>query len=173
MKPRNTPLFPLFILAIVLMNLGCYRCGEPTACHGLNCEFGECDPDLGECICDPHYQGDLCDQAFNEKFSGTFTLSETCTPNGAAPYPLILSPRPATLNHILIKGLNGDTTTVLTAELLQDAHSFILPRQLHGTSGYEIEANGSMNQQKRHITLSYNLFQGTALIKECTASSTW
>jgi PKD repeat protein len=127
-----------------------------VAC-AATCINGECVN--GNCICDLGYEGVDCGTAVNAKFSGTYSLSETCNPSGAAgPYAIAVSPKSGSLVEVTFVGLWEIPANVVTAVVANSGLNFTIARQPI-YSGFEIQSSsGSITADGSTINLAYTIY---------------
>jgi PKD repeat protein len=124
----------------------------------------------GDCICNAGYEGADCSTAFNAKFSGIYTLSETCT-SGADSYSVTASPSSTDPSKATFSGLYRENVGV-TAQIGTTGLSFTIARQPIFT-GYEIEGTiGTINASGNTINISYRIWSNATntVVDNCTAT---
>ena len=122
----------------------------------------------GDCVCEQGYEGTDCASPYNAKFSGPFSLQETCNPFDPSAYSISLAPDTATVDEVWLSGLARDSTSLLKAYInIENTRHLSIPRQAHGTSGNDIEAQATMDASYLTIAYDYTLYQGTTILKQC------
>ena len=147
--------------------------GCADECKDIVCANGECVD--GACVCDAGYEGTLCDAALNAKFSGSYALTETCAPSGAAgPYTVTVAPKSSSAVDVTFVGLWEVPSNIVTATVGTDGTSFSIERQVI-TTGFEIAApSGTITADGSTINLSYTIYAtGASTASDaCTATLT-
>ncbi len=167
MKNRKFGYFFAFMLIAALMA----GCSDP--CKKLSCVSGTCLD--GTCTCDPGYEGADCASAFNKKFGGAYTLTESCTISGAAvPYSVSARAKTGTTTEVIIVGLWEVPITEVTAVLTADGKGFTIARQTLSTSSHKDVScsNGTISADGKTINMTYKLYDtnGTSIVDECPAT---
>lgn len=152
-------------------------CKDP--CKDADCVNGLCteDPDdrkVAVCNCSAGYEGSDCSKGVNDKFTGQYSVDETCTLNGQRTYTVDIEAKTGTTNQFIISGLyNLGSIYELTAVMGTSGTSFTIARQDHG-SGFEIESsNGTFTTDGKTLTLTYRAYlNGTSNSESCTATLT-
>ena len=143
-----------------------------VACSA-NCVNGQCVNNA--CVCDAGYEGADCSTAVNAKFSGTYSMVETCSASGAAgPYSIVVSPKPGTAAQVTFVGLWEVPVNVVTAVVTNSGVDFTIARQTLQT-GFEIESSsGTISANGSSINLTYRIYPtgGATAIDNCTATLT-
>ncbi len=126
----------------------------------------------GTCACDPGYEGVDCGTAVNAKFSGNYSLTESCSTTGAAgPYSVVVSPMAGSVVQATFVGLWESPQIEVTAVVANSGLNFTIARQPI-YSGFEIQSsNGSVSADGSTINLTYTIYatgSGTAS-DVCTA----
>ena len=142
-------------------------CSDP--CKDVTCVNGECVE--GDCVCDAGYEGTDCGTAINAKFSGSYSLTETCSVSGSASYAITVAPKSGTTDEINITGLWEEPQAIVTGQVDADGLGFTIERQTLGTTGNQIEStNGTINADGSTITLTYTVYNGSVTVETCTGS---
>jgi PKD repeat protein len=140
-----------------------------VACNGP-CINGNCVN--GTCACDPGYEGVDCGTAVNAKFSGTYSLTESCNTSGAAgPYAVVVSPKSGSVVEVAFVGLWEIPSNVVTAVVSNSGSNFTIARQSIDSS-FEIQcSNGTINADGSTINVVYSIFAtgGSTALDVCTA----
>lgn len=135
-----------------------------------SCIHGQCVSDT--CQCDAGYDGIHCDSLLNEKFTGTYASTETCTQSGAAPtYPVVVSPVTGTSSDVHMVGLWEVPATPVVATVQSDGLHFTIARQPLNANFDIASTDGTINSSGAMITLRYTIYpQGsTTVVEVCTA----
>lgn len=139
-------------------------------CRGVTCNNGECVGE-GECVCSDGYEGDNCDISNNQKFSGTYLMTELCDSSSRSPYTITLTPVPGTPNQFDLAGLYGQAT-VLRAQVETDGVAFTIDAQdIDG--GKQLEGlSGTISIDAKTVNVSYLVYQGADTVDYCSGSLT-
>lgn len=144
-------------------------CVDP--CKDVTCVNGECVE--GDCVCDTGYEGVDCGTAKNAKFSGNYSLTETCSASGAAgPYSVAVSPKSGSTSEVTFVNLWEVPANIVTAVVATDGVTFSIARQTI-TTGFEIEATGgTITADGKTINLTYKIYAtgATTVSDQCTAT---
>jgi hypothetical protein len=159
----RTCLLPLLILALLTG-----ACDRP--CKGVSCNNGECVDD-GECVCNSGYEGDNCDVSNNQKFNGSFQMTEICDNSARTPYAVSLTPVSGTPNQFDLGGLHGQTQ-VLRARVEDDGVAFVVEKQDIDAGLALASISGTISIDGRTVNLSYFVFQGADTLDRCSGSLT-
>lgn len=156
-------ILPILITAILFGG-----CKGP--CRDVSCNNGECVGE-GECVCNDGYEGDNCDISNNQKFSGTYLMTELCDSSSRNPYNITLTPVTGTPNQFDLAGLYGQAT-VLRAQVETDGVAFTIDEQdIDG--GKKLEGlSGTISIDARTVNLSYLVYQGADTVDRCSGSMT-
>ena len=166
---KNTKLSLLGALAIAG---GMFFAGCDDPCKDVVCVNGECVE--GTCVCDAGYEGTDCGTALNAKFSGSYSLTETCTPSGGPfTYAITVAPKSGTTDEVTFTGLWAEPGFVANGSVSADGLAFTIERQTIGTlTNRELSATGTITADGSTITIAYNAYEtgvATAL-DACTGS---
>ena len=112
--------------------------GCADECKDVVCNNGECV--TGECVCDAGYESSDCSVAFNAKFSGTYSLAETCDTTGSDAYTVTVAPSSSEPTQANITGLYRETFSV-PAVIGTDGVSFTIASTDIGPG--TIQSNGT------------------------------
>lgn len=165
MKKKTFGTFGVLVLAAGLFFTGCDECKDVT------CVNGECAS--GECVCSDGYEGVDCGTALNAKFSGSYSLTETCSTSGSATYAITVAPKSSGPKDVSFTGLWEEPQAVVSAVVGDNGTSFTIEKQALGTSGFDIAAtSGSITADGATITISYTIYSGTNVVETCTGSLT-
>ena len=148
--------------------------GSSDPCKDITCANGDCVE--GVCVCDAGYEGLSCETAFNAAYTGTYSLTESCTASGAAgPYSVTVAPKSSSTFDVTFVGLWEVPSNIVTAKVSTTAStSFSIERQTI-TTGFEIEATGgSISADGKTINLTYKIYAtgATTVSDQCTATLT-
>lgn len=140
-----------------------------AACVG--CANGSCVN--GTCVCDAGYEGTNCDVPVNAKFSGIYTLQETCDSTGSDVYNVTLAPSSTNPAMFTFNGLYREPQA-LPASIQSDGVTFTIP--LTNLGGYgTIQSSGTCvsNAEGTNINVIYQFTSTTNWASEqCTATLT-
>jgi PKD repeat protein len=140
-----------------------------VAC-AATCVHGQCVS--GACVCDAGYEGIDCGTALNAKFSGTYSLTETCNPSGVAgPYSVTVSPG-SSPTQVTFVGLYEVSNISIVATVNSDGVSFTIARQQIFTN-YDIECSNGVTTSDGHtINMTYQIYSQltSSLVDQCTAT---
>lgn len=156
-------IFTLFALITLLGFAACKR----DKCKRVDCVYGTCVE--GTCECQRGYEGELCGEASNAKFVGSFSLEESCLA-GADDYNVSIAIKQGTVDTVTITGLWEQAQTI-TAVTWPETDRFKIARQSYGTK--EIEGTGVMDPDAANqINLTYKIYNpgATSPLDECTAA---
>lgn len=137
-------------------------------CKDIACVKGECLEGL--CVCTAGYEGVLCDAALNAKYTGLYTLTETCTSGGDS-YAVTVAPKSTSQTEVTFSGLYRETAAI-TAVVAADGLSFTIARQPL-LAGFEIEATvGTTVATGATINITYKVWNTTTglLADTCTGT---
>jgi hypothetical protein len=156
----------------VLLTASMFVAGCKDACKDVTCVNGECVE--GECICDVGYEGLDCSTALNAKFSGSFSMTETCTTSGSATYAVTVAPKSGTQDEVSFTGLWEEPQAIVTGHVEANGTSYHIEKQALGSSGFDIEAEtgGSISADGTTITIAYTIYSGNTAVETCTGSLT-
>ncbi len=137
-------------------------------CDTVNClNGGVCNNGL--CDCPTGFEGDSCETALNDRYSGTFFLSASvCDSIALTSYNVELIPAD-TSNPVLftLGGIydNSLSNTVQCLVNLSDPLQFTIPSQsfvddVFG-SGFTIEGTGTLSNEGNTLTVSYEIYDVT------------
>jgi hypothetical protein len=168
MKNTKISLFGALLIAGGMFVAGC-----TDPCADVTCVNGECVE--GSCVCDAGFEGTDCGTAINAKFSGSYTLSESCTPTGAATYTITVSPSSTANDQANFTGLWEEPQATVTGHIDADGLGFHIDRTALGASGFDIECtNGTISADGGTITMTYSIYAtgGTTAVDVCVANLT-
>jgi hypothetical protein len=166
MKNTTLGFFGAMVLAGSMFFAGC-----TDPCKDVTCVNGECVE--GDCVCDAGYEGLDCSTALNAKFSGSYSLTETCSTSGAASYAVTVAPKSGSQTDASFTGLWEEPQAIVTAKVTASGTGFTIEKQALGTSGFDIEAtSGSITADGATITISYTIYSGATVVETCTGSLT-
>ena len=142
------------------------------SCKDMVCVNGECVE--ATCVCNTGYEGNDCGIALNAKFSGSYSLTETCTLSGGPfTYAITVAPKSGTADEITMTGLWAEPGFVANGKVSADGLTFTIDRQTVGTlTNRELSATGTITADGSTITIAYNAYEtgvATAL-DACTGS---
>ncbi len=164
MKNTTLGFFGALVLAGSMFMTGC---SDP--CKDVTCVNGECVE--GDCVCDAGYEGVDCGTALNAKFSGSYSLTETCSTSGSATYAITVAPKSGSQTDVSLTGLWEEPQAIVTAVVGSNGTSFTIEKQALGTSGFDISAtSGSITADGATITISYTIYSGSTVVETCTGS---
>ncbi len=127
----------------------------------------------GDCICNVGYEGVDCATAYNAKFSGNYSLTETCSPSGVAgPYAVVVGPKSGTVVEATFVGLWESSGPAVTAVIGSSGLSFTIARQVI-IAGYDLESSyGVITPNGATINLTYRIYAtgGSSILDACTAT---
>lgn len=153
----------LFLLASITWT----GCRQDDPCENVECVYGFCAD--GTCMCFDGFEGQDCASALNAKFSGTYTGTEACTPATTIPREITLAPNPNSTHWLSISGLTDEAEDTVEAYLDSDGTNMTIYRQPLGRLGYEvISSNATSSWDGKTITLSYDIYYDTTIVKTCT-----
>ncbi len=162
MKNKTQSIIGALFLATSLFFASC------DVCKDVTCVNGECVE--GDCICEAGYEGVDCGTALNAKFSGSFSLTETCSTSGNATYAVTVAPK-SDPKEVNFTGLWEEPQAQVTAIVEANGTSFSIEKQALGTSGFDISATtGSITADGATITISYTIYSGSTVVETCTGS---
>jgi hypothetical protein len=167
MKKMKFGLFGAMAIASAMFFTGC-----TDPCKDVVCTNGECTD--GTCVCDTGYEGETCGTAMNEKFTGTFNLTETCAPSGTAgPYAVTLNPKTTSPTEFTFVGLWEEAQSVVTGKVGTDGTSFTIERQALSAS-FDISGSGSISTAGTSITITYSVYAtgSTTAADACSGTMT-
>jgi hypothetical protein len=152
MKDIRSDYVSAWILAICLFIVGC---ADP--CKDVTCDKGNCID--GHCVCTAGYEGEACNVAIAAKFSGTYTLTETCLGSGAiSPYPVTIASVIGNPLEVTIAGLWSTSFKVATATVSEDGLSLTIARQLL-LNGWDISAEvANITSDQKTISMTYKIY---------------
>lgn len=165
MKMRKFSFLGIFAVALMFL---ASACSDP--CKDVVCVNGECVE--GDCVCDTGYEGTDCGTAINAKFAGTYNLTETCSPSGAAgPYAVTVTASSTDPSTITFTGLWEEAQATATATV-SGSTNFTIEKATFSTGGWEIDGSGSINTSNSQITISYNIYTtgSTTALDACTGT---
>ena len=140
-------------------------CSDP--CKDVVCNNGECVE--GDCVCDAKYGGTDCSVAFNAKFSGSYTLNETCDTTGSDSYTVTVAPSSTEPGQANFTGLYRENSTV-PAVIGTDGLSFTIAATNVGPGTIESAGTCTSNDAGSSINLVYKFTNTTTGAHEnCTA----
>lgn len=168
MKNMKFNFLGAFAIAIALFFTGC-----TDECKDVDCGAnGTCV--TGTCECSAGYEGTNCGSKINAKFAGTYNLSETCSPSGAAgPYAVTVTASSASADGITFTGLWEEAGSVAAGVVSSTATStFTVTKQAYSNGSYMIEGSGTLNTTTNTISISYKIYDsaGTTALDDCSAT---
>lgn len=154
------------ILALGL-TLAFASCGNP--CRDVVCNDGFCVE--GDCVCDQGYETSDCSVAFNEKFDGIYSLTETCDSTGANGYLVTVAPSATLAYEAVITGLyGGDTLSQVKATIDWDGMDFTIVSTDIGHGTIASVETCTANASGSTINIMYEFTSdSTSFFEECTA----
>lgn len=166
MKKMNFSLFGAFAIALAVMFTGC---SDP--CKDVTCVNGECVE--GDCVCDAGYEGVDCGTALNAKFSGAYTINETCNPSGQASYAVTVAPMTGSQDHATFTGLWEEPQLQAEAHIEGNGTDFEIHLAAFGS--WWISGSGSANADGSTINITYTIWDdaaGTQQLDQCSGTLT-
>ncbi len=162
MKNMKFGFFGALAIAATMFVTGC-----TDPCKDVVCVQGECLE--GDCVCDAGYEGLDCGKAFNAKFTGSYTLTETCT-SGPDSYTVTLTPKSTNPKEITVSGLYREAAGV-TGVIGTDGVSFTVARTSLAT-GLDIEVTvGTANAAGTSINVTYKITNtATGATDQCSGT---
>ena len=160
---RYLQIFAIFMVCTMLgAGMGCKR----DKCKRVTCVNGTCVD--GTCNCATGYFNEDCSAIINAGLDGTWMLQEQCTA-GSDSYEVLFAASSASMVQVQITGLWGRQIAVC-AEIASDGAALQIVRQRLGS--VEVDANGTIDDDRTEITLQYNVYQlGAAQAFDvCTAT---
>lgn len=163
MKNMKFNLLGAFAIAVAVMFTGC---SDP--CKDVTCVNGECVE--GDCVCDAGYEGVDCGTALNAKFSGAYTLNETCNPSGAASYAVTVAPTSGSQTSATFTGLWEEPQLQATGDVAANGTDFTIENQAFGT--WFIQGSGSASADGATINITYTIFDSdnTTQLDQCSGT---
>ena len=155
---RNAKLKLVFALCFAAIQVFS-GCQDP--CKDVVCLHGTCAD--GKCQCELGYEGIDCGTAVNAKFSGTFNLTETCTPSGGPfTYPISVAPLPNSANQFTMTGLWYISNLTVSGRVGEDGLGWTIPRQ-DIDSTLQIMGNGTITSDSSFIIIRYDILQKNSI----------
>lgn len=145
----------LFVALVGALTFGLSSCTD--ACKDVVCEnSGTCVE--GVCDCAAGYEGDLCADAYSDKFLGTYNGSDDC---GYEYQSIVTASDAMTMSFSNFAGTNTAAAATVTST------DVTIANQTNG--GYTYSATGSISGTT--ITLDYSLTAG-GVTENCTVTYT-
>jgi hypothetical protein len=153
-----------FALAIGIASCNADKCKDVVCQNAGLCIEGTCD-------CPTGYEGDFCETKANAKFSGTWTVNETCNSVIGTAYPVIISAA-TDPTSVTMKDLGNYSCT---------SGSYNVPATVTGSSisvsgtvcSTVFTGTGTLNAAGNSIALNYSATYGTpSTTDNCTATLT-
>jgi hypothetical protein len=147
MKNMKFGFIGAFAIATAIFFAGC-----TDPCKDVVCNNGECVE--GDCVCDAGYEGVDCATAFNAKFSGTYSLNETCDASGSDAYTVTLTPSSSEPARANLTGLYRETFSVPLA-IGTDGVTFTIASTDIGPGSVVTTGTSTANAEGTTINLVY------------------
>lgn len=143
------------------------------ACQ-FTCQNGTCQN--GNCVCATGYEGSNCTTPWNAKFSGTFSMNESCTNSGqAGPYGVALAAITNSPTEFNMTGLWESPASTIIATIGGSGQTFTAARQSLSGSSFDIEVtSGTISANGSTINISYTMYQSgnSFVIDQCSGTLT-
>jgi hypothetical protein len=136
-------------------------------CKDVVCNNGDCVE--GDCVCNAGYESDDCSAAVNAKFSGRYTLTETCTTTGNDSYAVNLSPDATSPSAALIDSLYREAFTLRLA-INDDGLAFTIATTDIGSGSIRTTSAGTSNADGSTINIDYEFISETSAPSESCAA---
>jgi hypothetical protein len=136
-------------------------------CKDVVCNNGDCVE--GDCVCNSGYESEDCSAAVNAKFSGRYTLTETCTATGNDNYAVIVAPDASSPSAATIDSLYREPFT-LDLTINDDGLAFTIATTDVGPGSIRTTSPGTSNADGSTINIDYEFISETSDPSEtCTA----
>lgn len=162
LKNRITLKFALFV-SIAFMLSACSDPCEDIVCLNNGIE-NEIDRNTCECICEPAFEGDFCDNETREKFYGTYSGPENCGQFGTFNSTMTVSSENTSENSELrFEGIFEPGTSLIAVLESSDWKSFTIAQQttgnytISGTGSFIVDTDGNVES----VEIDYIITQGT------------
>jgi hypothetical protein len=162
MKNMKFGFIGAFAIATAIFFAGC-----TDPCKDVVCNNGECVE--GDCVCNAGYEGVDCSTAFNDKFDGSYNLSETCDSTGADAYTVTISPSSSEPAQANITGLYREQFSVPIA-IGTDGVTFTIATVDIGPGTIVSTGTCTSNAEGSSINLTYRFTNDAGTAEDnCTA----
>lgn len=120
--------------------------------------------------CPQGYVGEDCDVPANEKYNGTYTITENCSVSGSSSNVIYLAPDGNDPLKFIVTGTFWDEAGIeLTININPDnTFSFSAPSQPLAASGFNVEMNSGLLESNGDISGTYTIFNGSVVVETCT-----
>ncbi len=153
---------------VILVSMVFASCADE--CKDVVCVQGECAE--GDCVCNTGYEGLDCSVPFNAKFSGTYTLIESCTTTGNDTYDVVVTPDSTNPSRAKLTNLYREPDQLILL-IGNDGVSFTIDST--SVSGGKLVSAGACtsNEAGTTINLSYKFVSSSSSPTEtCNATLT-
>lgn len=132
---------------------------------GLALVLSSCGPK----ICQQGYTGEDCDVPVNERYNGTYTITDVCSVSGTESNVAYIAPSNDNPLQFIITGTFWAEPGI---ELVininsNNPNSFSSNSLPLGTSGFNIEIQNGTIEANGTISGSYTVFNGTTIVETC------